>query len=250
MLRLIRRVSPIGGDQWDCIGDRVNADNQRRVLVVETGPQSTEALRHALSGEGYYVALAAGESDAMRIVGTGSPDAVIVDLPPCEETAAAVCRQLREQQQHLPLLALSPDESVRDRVAGLPSGADEYLVRPFAVDEFLDRVSALIRRSDAEQGVLRFSDLTLDSSTRAVTRGDRQIGLTPIEFSLLELLLGNPGRVIHRTEIFRNVWGFDFGSSSNSLNVYVGYLRRKIEAAGEPRLIHTVRGVGYVLRDG
>ena len=186
----------------------------------------------------------------MRIVGTGSPDAVIVDLPPCEETAAAVCRQLREQQQqHLPLLALSPDESVRDRVAELPAGADEYLVRPFAVDEFLDRVSALLRRSDAEQGVLRFSDLTLEPSTRAVTRGDRRVDLTPIEFSLLELLLRNPGRVIHRTEIFRHVWGFDFGSSSNSLNVYVGYLRRKIEAAGEPRLIHTVRGVGYVLRD-
>ena len=138
---------------------------------------------------------------------------------------------------------------MRDSVAGLAAGADEYLVRPFAVDEFLDRVSALLRRSDAEQGVLRFSDLTLDSATRAVTRGDRQIDLTPIEFSLLELLLRNPGRVMHRTEIFRHVWGFDFGSSSNSLNVYIGYLRRKIEAAGEPRLIHTVRGVGYVLRD-
>lgn len=232
------------------MGIRVSADSQRRVLVVETGPGSTAALRHALSEEGYYVALAAGESDAMRIVGTGSPDAVIIDLPPCEETAAAVCRQLREQQQqYLPLLALSPDESVRDRVAGLPAGADEYLVRPFAVDEFLDRVSALLRRSDAEQGVLRFWDLTLDPSTRAVTRGDRRVDLTPIEFSLLELLLRNAGRVIHRTEIFRHVWGFDFGSSSNSLNVYVGYLRRKIEAAGEPRLIHTVRGVGYVLRD-
>jgi two-component system, OmpR family, response regulator MprA len=227
----------------------VNADAQRRLLVVETGPESTEALRHALSVEGYYVALAAGESDAIRIFGTGSPDAVIVDLPPCQMTAVAVCQQLREQQRHLPLLALSPDDSVRDSVAGLAAGADDYLVRPFAVNEFLDRVSALLRRSDAEQGVLRFSDLTLDSGTRAVTRGDRRIDLTPIEFSLLELLLRNPGRVIHRTEIFRHVWGFDFGSSSNSLNVYVGYLRRKIEAAGEPRLIHTVRGVGYVLRD-
>lgn len=227
----------------------MSANAQRRLLVVETGPGSTEALRHALSVEGYYVVLAAGESDAMRIVGSGSPDAVIVDLPPCEETAVAVCRQLRERQKHLPFLVLSPDDSVRDRVAGLDSGADDYLVRPFAVDEFLARVRALLRRSDAEQGALRFSDLTLDPETRAVTRADRRIDLTPIEFSLLELLLRNPGRVIHRTEIFRQVWGFDFGPSSNSLNVYVGYLRRKIEAAGEPRLIHTVRGVGYVLRD-
>ena len=228
----------------------MSADLQRRLLVVETVPRGTEALRHALSVEGYYVALAAGEQEAMRIVGTGLPDAVIVDLPPCEKASMSVTRRLREKQQkHLPLLALSPSDSVRDSVARLDAGADDYLVHPFALDEFLLRVRALLRRSDANEGPLRFSDLTLDPETRVVARGGRPIILTPTEFGLLELLLRNPGRVIHRTEIFSHVWGFDFGPSSNSLNVYVGYLRRKTEAAGEPRLIHTVRGVGYVLRD-
>ncbi len=228
----------------------MSADLQRRVLVVETIPRGTEELRQALSGEGYYVALATGATEAMRIVGTGSPDAVIVDLPACEETAKAFTRRLREKQtQHLPLLVLSPGDSVRDSVAGLDAGADDYLVHPFALDEFLARVSALLRRSDATEGPLRFADLTLDPETRVVVRAGRPIDLTPTEFALLELLLRNPGRVIRRTEIFSHVWGFDFGPSSNSLNVYVGYLRRKTEAAGESRLIHTVRGVGYVLRD-
>jgi two-component system, OmpR family, response regulator MprA len=227
----------------------VNADLQRRLLVVETIPRGTEDLRHALSVEGYYVALAAGELEAMRIVGTGLPDAVIVDLPPCEKASMAVTRRLREKQKHLPLLVLSPSDSVRDSVAGLDAGADDYLVHPFALDEFLLRVRALLRRSDATDGPLRFADLTLDLETRAVARAGRPIDLTPTEFGLLELLLRNPGRVIHRTEIFSHVWGFDFGPSSNSLNVYVGYLRRKTEAAGETRLIHTVRGVGYVLRE-
>jgi len=230
----------------------MNAEAQRRLLVVEAGPLDTEALRHVLLVEGYDVMLAAGETEAMRIVGTGSPEAVIVDLPACEQTSAAVCRRLREtQKKHLPLLVLSPDDADRDRVARLDAGADDYLVRPFAVDEYLEflaRVRALLRRSDAEEGILRFSDLTLNPETRAVSRAGRQVDLTPTEFSLLELLLRNPDRVIHRTEIFHHVWGFDFGPSSNSLNVYVGYLRRKTEAAGEPRLIHTVRGVGYVLR--
>ena len=228
----------------------MSAELQRRVLVVETIPRGTEELRQALSGEGYYVALATGATEAMRIVGTGSPDAVIVDLPACEETAKAFTRRLREKQtQHLPLLVLSPGDSVRDSVAGLDAGADDYLVHPFALDEFLARVSALLRRSDTTEGPLRFADLTLDPETRVVVRAGRPIDLTPTEFGLLELLLRNPGRVIHRTEIFSQVWGFDFGPSSNSLNVYVGYLRRKTEAAGESRLIHTVRGVGYVLRD-
>ena len=131
---------------------------------------------------------------------------------------------------------------------GSMPAADVHLVRPFSVDEFLTRVRTLLSRSDAGEGVLRFSDLTLDPGTRAVVRAGRPIDLTPIEFRLLELLLRNPGRVLHRTEIFHRVWGFDFGPTSNSLNVYVGYLRKKTEAGGEPRLIHTVRGVGYVLR--
>jgi len=227
----------------------VSADAQGRLLVVETAPGGTEALRRALSVEGYYVALAAGETDAMRIVGTGAPDAVIVDLPSCKETAAAVCRRLRERQAHLPLLALSPDDDVRERLMGLEAGADAYLVRPFALEELLANVRALLRGKAAGEEVLGFADLTLELQTRAVTRAGRPIDLTPLEFSLLELLLRNPGRVLHRTDIFRQVWGFDFGPSSNSLNVYVGYLRKKTEAGGESRLIHTVRGVGYVLRN-
>jgi len=227
----------------------VSTDVQPRLLVVETVPRGTEALRHALSVAGYYVALAAGESEAMRIVGTGAPDAIIIDLPPCEKTAVDVYKRLRAQEKDLPLLVLSPGHSVLNSLTELDPGVDDYLVRPFALGEFLARVRALLRRNDAVDDPVSFSDLTLDPRTRAVARGGRPIDLTPTEFSLLELLLRNPGRVIHRTEIFRHVWGFDFGPSSNSLNVYVGYLRRKIEAAGEPRLIHTVRGVGYVLRE-
>jgi two-component system response regulator MprA len=231
----------------------VSAEAQRRLLVVEAGGErGTEALRHALSVEGYQVALAGSEKEALHFVGTEPPDVVIVDLPDCEETALGVCRRLRAKLAHLPLLVLSPGDSARDRVAGLSAGADDYLVHPFAVGEFLEflaRVRALLRRSSVEEDPPQFSDLMLDPKTRAVTRAGRPIDLTPTEFGLLELFLRNPGRVIHRTEIFRDVWGFDFGPSSNSLNVYVGYLRRKTESAGEPRLIHTVRGVGYVLRN-
>jgi len=147
---------------------------------------------------------------------------------------------------------MSSGDTVQDRVAGLEAGADDYFLRPNTIDdilEFVARVRALLRRTGAEEGVLSYSDLTLDTEKRTVVRADRRIDLTRTEFGLLELLLRNPGRVIHRTEIFRHVWGFDFGPSSNSLNVYVGYVRRKTEAAGEPRLIHTVRGVGYVLGD-
>jgi two-component system response regulator MprA len=233
-------------------GRRVSANAQRRLLVVETGPTDTEELRHALSAEGYDVALAAGEPETMRVVATRAPDAVIVDLCSGEETSLEVCRRLREEQKHLPLLVVSPRSGMRDHVAALEAGADDYLVRPSTVDELLEfvaHVRALLRRSEPEEGVLRFSDLTLDPKTRTVVRAGRPIDLTRTEFGLLELLLRNPGRVIHRTEIFRHVWGFDFGPLSNSLNVYVGYVRRKTEAAGEPRLIHTVRGVGYVLRD-
>jgi two-component system response regulator MprA len=224
---------------------------KRRLLVVEAGPAGTETLRHALSLEGYEVAVTTAE-DALRIADADFPEVAIVDLPACDEASLELCRNLRERHPQLPLLAMSSGDSVKDRVAGLEAGADDYLVRPETIDdilEFVARVRALLRRAEAEEGVLSYSDLTLDTEKRTVVRADRRIDLTRTEFGLLELLLRNPGRVIHRTEIFRHVWGFDFGPSSNSLNVYVGYVRRKIEAAGEPRLIHTVRGVGYVLGD-
>ena len=219
-----------------------------RLLVVETGPRDAEEIRRALAVAGYDVTLTADEDEALRIVGGGAQDAVIVDAP-AEETK--LVSRLREEQRDVPLLVVSSSDSARERVAGLDAGADDYLVRPFAVEdqlEFLARVRALLRRGAGDE-VLEFSDLTLDPETRSVERAGRAIDLTPIEFGLLELLLRNAGRVVPRPEILRRVWGFDFGATSNSLNVYVGYVRRKTEAAGEPRLIHTVRGVGYVLRE-
>jgi two-component system response regulator MprA len=241
LLRLVRRGR----------ARTVDPDAKRRILVVEASSARTETIRHALSLEGYDVTLATGDH-AVRVADAESPDAAVVDLPACDEDSLVVCRRIRNRHRQLPLLAMSPGDSVPDRVAGLEAGADDYLASPRTVEEILEfvaRVRALLRRSESEEGVLSYADLVLDTEKRTVVRADRRIDLTRTEFGLLELLLRNPGRVIHRTEISRHVWGFDFGPSSNSLNVYVGYVRRKIEAAGEPRLIHTVRGVGYVLGD-
>jgi two-component system response regulator MprA len=165
------------------------------------------------------------------------------------------CRRLRASQQHVPVLMLTARDGVGDRVAGLDAGADDYLVKPFALQELLARIRALLRRSllsspaGDEAAALRFADLVLDPDSREVRRGDRAIELTRTEFTMLEVFLRNPRRVLTRTMLFELVWGFDFGPGSNSLDVYVGYLRRKLEADGEPRLIHTVRGVGYVLKE-
>jgi two-component system, OmpR family, response regulator MprA len=161
-----------------------------------------------------------------------------------------VCRRIRGTGSKLPVLMLTARTEVEDRVAGLDAGADDYVTKPFALEELLARVRALLRRATDEDGdLLRFADLELDPGTREVRRGDRQIELTRTEFSLLELFLQNPRQVLTRSVIFERVWGYDFGFASNSLDVYIGYLRRKTEAAGEPRLIHTVRGVGYALRE-
>jgi two-component system response regulator MprA len=162
-----------------------------------------------------------------------------------------MCRRLRNDGNGLPVLMLTARESVTDRVAGLDAGADDYLVKPFALEELLARLRALLRRIDgaAPGDVLEFADLTLDTGTRVVRRGEREMELTRTEFSLLELFLRNPRQVLTRSLIFERVWGYDFGPTSNSLEVYVGYLRRKTEADGEPRLIHTVRGIGYALRE-
>ena len=222
-----------------------------RLLVVDDDRAVRESLRRALTLEGYDVALAEDGADGLARMAGIKPDAVVLDVAmPCVD-GIEMCRRLRTDGSTVPVLMLTAREAVTDRVAGLDAGADDYLVKPFALEELLARLRALLRRSDgaAPGDVLGFSDLTLDTGTRAVRRGEREIELTRTEFSLLELFLRNPRQVLTRSVIFERVWGYDFGPTSNSLEVYVGYLRRKTEAGGEPRLIHTVRGVGYALRE-
>jgi two-component system response regulator MprA len=208
-------------------------------------------LRRALTLEGYEVDLAEDGADGLARVAGASPDAIVLDVAMPVVDGIEMCRRLRDAGTSLPILMLTARESVTDRVAGLDAGADDYLVKPFALEELLARLRALLRRTDgaAPGDVLGFADLSLDTGTRVVRRGDREMELTRTEFSLLELFLRNPRQVLTRSLIFERVWGYDFGPTSNSLEVYVGYLRRKTEAGGEPRLIDTVRGIGYALRE-
>ena len=221
-----------------------------RVLVADDEPAVRTALRRALTLEGYAVDLAADGGEALRGVVARPPDAVVLDVLMPAPDGLEVARTLRAGGNRTPILMLTARDQVSDRVAGLDAGADDYLVKPFALEELLARLRALLRRTSGHDGgALRFADLTLDPSTRLVERNGRPIELTRTEFNLLELFLLNPRQVLSRSLIFERVWGYDFGPSSNSLEVYIGYLRRKTEAAGEPRLIHTVRGVGYALRE-
>ena len=222
-----------------------------RLLVVDDDPAVRESLRRALTIEGYDVAVAEDGAAGLVQVAGGSPDAVVLDVAMPNVDGLEMCRRLRHDGNRLPVLMLTARESVAERVAGLDAGADDYLVKPFALDELLARLRALLRRTDsgAPGDTLEFTDLSLDTATRVVRRGDREMELTRTEFSLLELFLRNPRQVLTRSLIFERVWGYDFGPTSNSLEVYVGYLRRKTEADGEPRLIHTVRGIGYALRE-
>ena len=222
-----------------------------RLLVVDDDRAVRESLRRALTLEGYDVELAEDGVDGLARFAGASPDAVVLDVAMPAVDGIEMCRRLRSDGSTVPVLMLTARESVTDRVAGLDAGADDYLVKPFALEELFARLRALLRRTDgaAPGDVLEFADLTLDTGTRAVRRGERDIELTRTEFSLLELFLRNPRQVLTRSVIFERVWGYDFGPTSNSLEVYVGYLRRKTEAGGEPRLIHTVRGVGYALRE-
>jgi two-component system response regulator MprA len=210
-----------------------------------------ESLRRALTLEGYEVELAEDGADGLARMAGAIPDAVVLDVAMPTVDGIEMCRRLRYDGSTVPVLMLTAREAVTDRVAGLDAGADDYLVKPFALEELFARLRALLRRSDgaAPGDVLEFADLMLDTGTRGVRRGDRDMELTRTEFSLLELFLRNPRQVLTRSVIFERVWGYDFGPTSNSLEVYVGYLRRKTEAGGEPRLIHTVRGVGYALRE-
>jgi two-component system, OmpR family, response regulator MprA len=221
------------------------------VLVVDDEPAVRDALDRALRAEGYRVSTAGDGRAALDRVAEDHPDLVVLDVLMPLMDGLEACRALRAAGDRTPILVLTARDSVADRVEGLDAGADDYLVKPFALDELLARIRALLRRSTPAAGdrPLRFTDLELDPVTRDVRRGERQIELTRTEFLLLELFLLNPKRVLTREVIFDRVWGYDFGPSSNALEVYVGYLRRKTEADGEPRLIHTVRGVCYVLRE-
>jgi two-component system response regulator MprA len=223
-----------------------------RILVVDDERAVRESLRRALELEGYEVELAENGEDALdRLDGVTPTDAVILDVLMPGIDGLEVCRTLRAGDNAVPVLMLTARAEVDSRVAGLDAGADDYLPKPFALAELLARLRALLRRAGEEPThVLRFADLELDLGTREVRRGVRRIDLTRTEFSLLELFLRNPRQVLTRSIIFERVWGYDFGPTSNSLDVYIGYLRRKTEEAGAPRLIHTVRGVGYALRDG
>ena len=222
----------------------------RRLLVVNDEPRRGKALQGALALEGFDVLLATDDSAALDVVEDEAPDAVIVDVRAPESHGAALCGRLRQARPRLPVLMLGGRDLESERTGVLAAGADDYLARPFVLVELLTRVRALLRRrAGPDADVLRFADLALDPTTREVTRAGRRIELTQTEFSLLALFLTRPHEVLSRSTIFSEVWGFDFGETSNSLNVYVAHLRRKLEAGGEPRLIHTVRGIGYVLRD-
>jgi two-component system, OmpR family, response regulator MprA len=221
-----------------------------RLLVVDDDPSVREALALVLGLNGFEVATAADGREAIRTLAHESPDAVVLDVLMPGIDGLEVCRRMRAGGDSTPVLMLTARAEVSERVAGLEAGADDYLAKPFAREELIARLRALLRRTgwEGDQVVLRFEDLELDPPAHEVRRGKRRIELTRTEFLLLELLLRHPRQVLTRGTIFDRVWGYDFGPSSNSLEVYIGYLRRKTEAGGEPRLVQTVRGVGYVLR--
>jgi two-component system, OmpR family, response regulator MprA len=221
-----------------------------KILVVDDERAVRESLRRALELEGYEIDLAGDGEDALRRLELeAEPDAMILDVLMPGIDGLEVCRRVRGHGSRLPILMLTARVEVENRVEGLDAGADDYVTKPFALDELKARLRALLRRSTDDGGqVLRFADLELDPGTREVRRDGEAIELTRTEFSLLELFMRNPRQVLTRSIIFERVWGYDFGYASNSLDVYIGYLRRKTEAADRPRLIHTVRGVGYALR--
>jgi two-component system response regulator MprA len=224
-----------------------------KILVVDDERPVRESLRRALELEGYEIELAADGVEALaRLLNGGSapPDVVILDVLMPGVDGLEVCRRLRRSGNGVPVLMLTARDEVENRVAGLDAGADDYVTKPFALEELVARVRALLRRtSESANEVLRFADLELDPGTREVRRDGDLIELTRTEFALLELFMTNPRQVLTRSIIFERVWGYDFGFASNSLDVYIGYLRRKTEAGDKPRLIQTVRGVGYALRE-
>jgi two-component system response regulator MprA len=221
-----------------------------RLLVVNDEPRTGRALQGALASEGFDVILATDDGEALEVVQSTQPDAAIVDVVEPDARGTELCRRLREASPQLPLLMLGGGDTLVERTGGLAAGADDYLAKPFVLVELLTRIRGLLRRrARAGTEVLRFADLVLDPVTHEVVHGGRRIELTLTEFALLELFLKHPREVLTRAFIFTAVWGFDFGTNSNSLNVQIGHLRQKLEAGGGPRLIHTIRGLGYVLRE-
>ena len=223
--------------------------SQPRVLVVDDDAGIASSLRRALLYEGYAVTVAADGDAALQRAHTDAPDLVILDVMLPGIDGIEVCRRLRADDD-VPVLMLTARDATADRVVGLDSGADDYLVKPFAYEELLARVRALLRRKPARSSrQLKFADVVMDTGTREVRRGDRDIDLTPREFDLMQFFLRNPRQVLTRDRILDVVWGYGFGATSNSVDVYVGYLRTKLELDADHRLIHTVRGVGYALRE-
>ncbi|MCX4915596.1 MULTISPECIES: response regulator transcription factor [unclassified Streptomyces] len=235
-------------------GDR----DTQRILIVDDEPAVRDALRRSLAFEGYDTEVAVDGADALEKATAYQPDLVVLDIQMPRMDGLTAARRMRGAGTTTPILMLTARDTVGDRVTGLDAGADDYLVKPFELDELFARIRALLRRSSyaasagavPEDDALTFGDLRMDLSTREVTRAGRPVELTRTEFTLLEMFLAHPRQVLTREQILKAVWGFDFEPSSNSLDVYVMYLRRKTEAGGEPRLVHTVRGVGYVLRSG
>jgi two-component system response regulator MprA len=228
-----------------------------RILVVEDDAAVRDSLGRTLRFEGYQVDIAGDGQAALDVVRAGEPDAVVLDVSMPRMDGLEACRRLRADGVVVPVLMLTARDSVGDRVAGLDAGADDYLVKPFALQELLARIRALLRRSaltattgeEPAEDLLTFADVRMNSGTREVWRGERALKLTRTEFGILEAFLRHPRQVLSRTALFEQVWGYDFGEQSNSLHVYLGYLRRKLESEGETRLLHTVRGVGFVLRE-
>ena len=219
-----------------------------RVLVADDDPAVRSAIARALRVD-YEVSEAEDGADALSQHAAAPADAIVLDLLMPEIGGLEVCRSLRLRGDPVPVLVVTARDAVDDRVEGLDAGADDYLVKPFAIEELRARVRALLRRTGGGDSTLRFADVSLDPATREVFRGERRLQLTRTEFNLLELFMRNPRQVLTRSQIYERVWGYDFGATSNALWVYIGYLRRKLEEGGEPRLLHTVRGVGYALRE-
>jgi two-component system response regulator MprA len=220
------------------------------ILIIEDNEAIVKLLQRGLVYEGYKVDVALDGEAGLKMAKEHHPDLVVLDLMLPGIDGIEVCKELRSDSSSLPILMLTAKDAIQDRVLGLDAGADDYMVKPFELDELLARVRALLRRTQSDRATsLSFADLTLDTSTRLASRGNRTIQLTATEFDLLELFLRHPHQVLTREVIFDRIWGYDFGGESNVLDVYIRYLRQKLEEKGEPRLIHTARGVGYALRE-